>query len=116
MHASEYGHTATVKLLLGAGADKEAKDKVREKKRAIHTHTHTCGWQDGLKEENVAFLLLREHFYMCSTSPSHTQCLPLTHLLFRLARFPHSSPLLIFLLLWCVPPSPSIVRVAKLRS
>ena len=32
-----------------AGADKDAKDKVRETNRAIYTHT--CGWQDGLKEE-----------------------------------------------------------------
>jgi hypothetical protein len=28
--ASAFGHTATVKLLLGAGADKEAKTNVRE--------------------------------------------------------------------------------------
>jgi ankyrin repeat protein len=30
MLASLNGHTATVELLLGAGADKEAKNKVRE--------------------------------------------------------------------------------------
>jgi ankyrin repeat protein len=30
MEASRNGHTATVQLLLGAGADKEAKSKVRE--------------------------------------------------------------------------------------
>jgi len=40
MWASTYGHTATVELLLGAGADTEAKNKVRETKRANHTHTH----------------------------------------------------------------------------
>ena len=49
MYASENGHTAIVELLLGAGADKEAKDKVRETKRANHTRTSGC--QDGLKEE-----------------------------------------------------------------
>ena len=37
MWASHYGHTATAELLLGAGADKEAKNKVREEKN--HTHT-----------------------------------------------------------------------------
>jgi hypothetical protein len=36
--ASARGHTAIVKLLLEAGADKDAKDKVRETKRKIHTH------------------------------------------------------------------------------
>ena len=36
MKASANGHTATAELLLGAGADKEAKDKVREEKN--HTH------------------------------------------------------------------------------
>ena len=36
MKASHYGHTATVELLLRAGADKEAKDLVREEKN--HTH------------------------------------------------------------------------------
>jgi ankyrin repeat protein len=30
MKASAFGHTATVKLLLGAGADKDAKNEVRE--------------------------------------------------------------------------------------
>ena len=30
MHASWKGHTATAQLLVGAGADKEAKDKVRD--------------------------------------------------------------------------------------
>jgi len=34
------GYTATVQLLLGAGADKEAKNKVSERKRMIETHTH----------------------------------------------------------------------------
>ena len=41
MEASANGHTATAELLLGAGADKEAKDKVRETKRKNHTHLHT---------------------------------------------------------------------------
>jgi ankyrin repeat protein len=41
MYASRNGHTATMELLLGAGADKEAKSEVRETKRAIHTRT--CG-------------------------------------------------------------------------
>jgi ankyrin repeat protein len=36
MYASANGHTATAQLLLGAGADKEAKDLVREEKN--HTH------------------------------------------------------------------------------
>jgi len=49
MDASRFGYTATVELLLGAGADKEAKDGVRETLRANHTHTSGC--QDGLKEE-----------------------------------------------------------------
>ena len=40
MLASKYGHTATVELLLGAGADKDAKDKVRETKRAKELNTH----------------------------------------------------------------------------
>jgi hypothetical protein len=39
--ASRFGHTATVELLLGAGADTEAKDGVRETLRANHTQTHT---------------------------------------------------------------------------
>ena len=43
MMASIKGYTATVQLLLEAGADKEAKDKVRETKRKNHTHLHTCG-------------------------------------------------------------------------
>jgi len=30
MEASEFGHTATVKLLLAAGADKDAKGGVRD--------------------------------------------------------------------------------------
>ena len=38
--ASEGGHTAIVELLLGAGADKEAKNKVRERMRERSTHTH----------------------------------------------------------------------------
>ena len=41
MAASQYGHTATVELLLGAGADKEAKDQVREKERERITHTYS---------------------------------------------------------------------------
>ena len=36
MYASANGHTATAELLLGAGANKDAKDKVREEKN--HTH------------------------------------------------------------------------------
>ena len=47
--ASQEGHAAIVELLLGAGADKEAKYRVRETLRANHTHTSGC--QDGLKEE-----------------------------------------------------------------
>ena len=30
MHASQHGHTATAQLLVEAGADKEAKSKVRD--------------------------------------------------------------------------------------
>ena len=36
MKATTRGHTAIVELLLGAGADKEAKNNVREEKN--HTH------------------------------------------------------------------------------
>jgi len=39
MEASINGQTATVELLLGAGADKEAKNEVRERKREYHS-TH----------------------------------------------------------------------------
>ena len=35
--ASENGHTAIVELLLGAGADKDAKNKVWERKRENYT-------------------------------------------------------------------------------
>ena len=41
MEASAMGYTAIVKLLLEAGADKEAKDGVRETRRKNHTHTYT---------------------------------------------------------------------------
>ena len=44
MKASAYGHTATAELLLGAGADKEAKDEVRERKN--HTHMWLTRWFD----------------------------------------------------------------------
>jgi len=40
MMASENGHTATVKLLLEAGANKEAEDVVKMM-RENHTHSHT---------------------------------------------------------------------------
>jgi ankyrin repeat protein len=43
MMASIKGYTATVQLLLEAGADKDAKSRVRETKRKHHTHLHTCG-------------------------------------------------------------------------
>ena len=36
MDASRNGHTAAVKLLLAAGADKDAKDEVREIERLTH--------------------------------------------------------------------------------
>jgi len=36
MRASRYGHTAIVQLLLGAGADKEVKDKVSGMKGEDH--------------------------------------------------------------------------------
>jgi ankyrin repeat protein len=39
MRASRKGHTATVELLLGAGADMDAEDVVRERKRENYTHT-----------------------------------------------------------------------------
>ena len=42
MMASREGHTATVELLLGAGADKDAKDNVSERMRESESHTHTC--------------------------------------------------------------------------
>ena len=42
MRASDRGYTATVELLLGAGADKEVKEMVRERMRASESHTHTC--------------------------------------------------------------------------
>jgi len=41
MKASHKGYTATVELLLGAGADKEAKGGVSERKREKSTHTYT---------------------------------------------------------------------------
>jgi len=41
MFASEYGHTATVEVLLGAGAGTEAKNKVREIKCVNHTDRTT---------------------------------------------------------------------------
>ena len=85
MMASHNGHTATVELLLGAGADTEAKNKVRETKRAIYTHT--CGYQNGLKEVAPC---LREHLYMCSTNSLHTlTCI--CHLLINssTSHFPH---------------------------
>jgi ankyrin repeat protein len=37
--ASNKGHTATVQLLLGAGADKDAENQVREKKKK-YTQRH----------------------------------------------------------------------------
>ena len=40
MLASREGHTATVELLLGAGADKEAKEMVSERMRESESHTH----------------------------------------------------------------------------
>jgi len=40
MSDSYKGHTATVELLLGAGADKEVMDNVRERMRKNYTHTH----------------------------------------------------------------------------
>jgi hypothetical protein len=40
MRASDRGYTATVELLLGAGADKEVMDNVRERMRKNYTHTH----------------------------------------------------------------------------
>jgi len=40
MYASENGHTATVEVLLGAGADKEARNVVRYGKIENHTHPH----------------------------------------------------------------------------
>ena len=48
MKASAYGHTATVELLLGAGADKEAKNKVSGRETGSHaghdTRSHRyCG-------------------------------------------------------------------------
>ena len=41
MKASKGGHTAIVELLLGAGADTDAKNKVRVTKRKKSTHAHT---------------------------------------------------------------------------
>jgi ankyrin repeat protein len=43
MWASRRGYTATVELLLGAGADKESKDEVREGKNYTHARTHMDG-------------------------------------------------------------------------
>ena len=40
MLASANGDTATVELLLGAGADKEAKEMVSERMRESESHTH----------------------------------------------------------------------------
>jgi hypothetical protein len=38
MIASQFGHTATVQVLVDAGADKEAKDNVRERVREAYQH------------------------------------------------------------------------------
>ena len=38
MRASDRGYTATVELLLGAGADTEAKDLVSVRKKENYTH------------------------------------------------------------------------------
>ena len=111
MMASHNGHTATVELLLGAGADTEAKNKVRETKRAIYTHT--CGYQNGLKEVAPC---LREHLYMCSTNSSHTHVFATYLTTLRLLISIVFSSFSLSLLLWCVPPSPSVVRVATLLS
>ena len=48
MKASAYGHTAIVELLLGAGADKEAKNNVSGRETGSHeghdTRSHrNCG-------------------------------------------------------------------------
>ena len=40
IYASINGQTATVELLLGAGADKEAKEMVSERMRESESHTH----------------------------------------------------------------------------
>jgi ankyrin repeat protein len=39
MYASDNGHTATVEVLVGAGADTEAKDNVRNTIRETNTHS-----------------------------------------------------------------------------
>jgi len=47
MMASRNGRTATVQLLLEAGADKDAKSKVRERKRENYTHKWLSKWFEG---------------------------------------------------------------------
>jgi len=49
MAASRFGYTATVELLLGAGADKDAKNEVRERKRGRSTHIWLTRWFEGGK-------------------------------------------------------------------
>jgi len=52
--ASSSGHIAIVQLLLGAGAEKDARDRVGEKEGECEseriTSTHLCGRHDCLEE------------------------------------------------------------------
>ena len=67
---------------------------------------HTCGWQDGLKEENVAFATCASSS-TCALLPPHTlTCLPLAHLLSHLAHFPHVLPSSLFATMYSCMASP----------
>ena len=73
MSASEGGHTAIVELLLGAGADTEAKDRVSERKRENYTHTltHMVDKMVWRRKHHVASLpiVLAEVSSTCSQGP-----------------------------------------------
>jgi len=58
MVASLGGHTATVRVLVDAGADKEAKGNVRERQCEIRSHTYAQRvWQRGVvANEYTTFL------------------------------------------------------------
>jgi len=62
MGASYYGHAATVQLLLEAGADKDAKDDVRDRKRA--RGLHYCG--ERVCEGDTSPLHFNNEMHMCA--------------------------------------------------
>ena len=71
MIASENGHTAAVKLLLAAGADKDAKDKVREIERLRDEDTQRERMNGGMVAAPRGTLPLLTH----EASALHVLCL-----------------------------------------